>query len=225
MKVTVVGWPRSGTSWLLRLLVHYADGPSGEPWAWGLQGRHENFNKLHSVSEEERQVALSGGGHIVYIVRDPRDTAISGYFFHHQRDGFSIMAMTFLEYLQQVFAGHQRGPGFPRGWQEHTEKWLAMPDKITVRHEVLYDDRAGELLRILYEMGIEPEQTRVDYAVKQSYTYDALRPLYVRRDDWKKGAKVLPSGKPGEWKKHFGRAEIEFMREYCGDLMARLGYE
>jgi hypothetical protein len=43
--------------------------------------------------------------------------------------------------------------------------------------------------------------------------------------DWKKQESIVPVGRPGEWKHHFTPRAMEFIEEYCGDLMRQLGYK
>ena len=223
-EILVVGWPRSGTSWLLRLLVHYFDGPSLPVWSWSTCGKHPGFDKKHAMTNRGQQ-----GKQVVHIIRDPRDAAVSGYFFLQGRDSpimedrhlLGVSSMSLLDYLETIFVKHSGWQECPIGWREYIEEWLATPDIIQVQHERLYYNREIELGRILQKMGIEVSRGRMDFAVRQSWEISGLRPIYPEQ----KSDRVSPAGCPGEWKRHFGKAESDFMREYCGELMARLGYD
>ena len=225
MKVRTIGWIRSGTSWIRRLLIHYFDDPSLPAWSFLSHGNRDDFVHTHEMNEKIRAEQLQNGTRIVYVFRDPRDTAISSYYFHYNNPQLSNPQPTLLEYLQTYFSRHQVPAGDVQGWLSHMEKWLAMQDTIYAQHEKLYDNREWELRRIVSELGVMPEQDRIDFAVRQSFMKTAWRPVYEDPSKWRNEAHVVPSGKPGEWKKHFGKTEIAFMRSYCGDLMEKLGYE
>ena len=225
MKIVTVGWIRSGTSWILALLTHYFEGPSVPAWTFLSRGVLKDFMHQHEMTLKMHDDWLQEGFRFVYAIRDPRDVAISSYFFHYNNTHLPKAQYTLLEYLQDYFSVHRFTEEYAAGWRAHMEKWLAMPDTVYAQHEKLYYNREQELRRIVSELGVTPEQDRLDFAIRESFTATAWRPAYKDPNNYRNKARIAPSGKPGEWKNHFGKAEIAFMKDYCGDLMEELGYE
>lgn len=223
-RIIVVGWPRSGTTWLSRLIIHYHDGPSVKLWIEREQGLHPYSFRVHEIDRKKRKQYVADGGKIVFITRDPRDIAVSEYFFLHGRI-YSVVDTTLLDYLKIVFATAR---GKREGWRDYTRKWLrlaaASDSIITASHEALWLDRKQELQRILYEAGIIPDARRIQHASDASRTFDGTRPAYTRTRNWRKENLPALSGLPGEWQKHFTPEAAIFLEEYCGDFMRKLGY-
>jgi hypothetical protein len=226
-KIVVVGWPRSGTTWLTRLIIHYLDGPDTELWAHQTMGWHSQCFRVHKIATEDRERNLALGGKIVFIVRDPRDTAVSEYFFMHNKSCLgkvhSVADTTLYDYLKTVFV---TGRG---GWRAYVEKWLRLAqgskDIIVVSHEALWEHRETTLLGMLRELGIEPEAEKVLHAIDASRQISNTRPAYARVQNWREAEPVVLSGRPGEWRNHFTPEATRFIEEYCGDLMRQLGYK
>ena len=208
-KILVIGFPRSGTSFLHNLLVDSLGGT-------------ELTAKIHW----EYQLANHDSPTVIHTVRDPRDVAVSGYFFYlgtfgHLHDqNFSNFKL--LDFLKSAFSSGFEG-GWPCGWREHTEHWLSK-DVIHTQYERLMQNRQSELSRMLLCLGIETDTARVQYAVQQSYVVGWNRPPYVHKKGWQNAPKTAHPT-VGEWKNHFGQQEIEFVQDHCGHLMERLGYD
>lgn len=223
-RIIVVGWPRSGTSWSARLIINYLDGPGVEPWTHQSRGQHPQCFRVHEMSDEDIKSNLASGNKIMFVVRDPRDVATSEYFFMHGKShplAHSIVDTTLYDYLQAIFVT-QRG-----GWRVYVEKWLQLASEnegiITASHEMLWVDKDKALREILCKLGIEPDTASIQHAIDASQGF--TRPAYIRMQDWKKQGSTVPVGRPGEWKHHFTPEAMEFIEEYCGDLMRQLGYK
>lgn len=91
--IVVCGYPKSGTTWLSRLVAELVECPLQGNWGFPEQ-QAQDVEGLQRISEyacykSHHQLAeLTGGIHgaphkIVYILRDPRDVVISAY--HHFR--------------------------------------------------------------------------------------------------------------------------------------------
>lgn len=213
--VLVVGFPRSGTNLLHRILAHYLDGP-GPPWN-GI-GKHERVAKIHwpyqRINYEESL--------LVDIVRDPRDTAVSGYFYymrflaHHY--GHSRENWSFSDFLRNQFAnGFDGYRGWPTGWKGNTREWLMTLVAARVFYEELRDNRAQALRKVLKGLGEEIDEGRIEYAVGTSYQFSAQRASYVTGEPVDAGA--------SEWRAFFDQEAIQFLKDYAGYLMVKFGYE
>jgi hypothetical protein len=223
--ILVVGFPRSGTNFLHRLLAHYLDGRKSP--AWDGTTVHGSVAKIHW----EHQIDDYLGAEVpklVHIVRDPRDTAVSGYFYYLQHFGHkydhNISNYSLMEFLKGPFSrGFDNRDGWPCGWLEHVDRWVSKAGMTCTSYERLMRDRKQELMWILFWLGLKSSHDAIAYAVDKSYEYGQKRVPYTHKIGWEKQPKTaIPT--VGEWKKHFGRREREFMIDYCGDLMEKLGY-
>lgn len=219
--IIVVGWPRSGTTWLARLVIHYLDGPKVKPWIEAEKGLHPRSFRVHNMTHEAVMAHIDGGGKIVFTIRDPRDTATSEYFFLHNKV-HSVTKMSLVRYLTSSFMV-ERG-----GWKVYAQRWLDLVDEhyniVPTRHEALWADRRGELERILHRLDIEPDEASLDHAARVSWQFGSKRPRYIKEENYKKAEPSVLAGQPGEWRRHFGPKEKLLMELYCGGLMRKLGY-
>lgn len=212
VKFLVVGWPRSGTSWLERLLAHYLDGPAVKIWVHADDGDHPCVDKLHDPDV----LAITDDTKIILSIRDPRDTAVSEYFFLDGK-AHSIPDTSLHDYLKDVFWKRYGG------WRAYIRRWSLRCDVVT-HHESLWEDRKGELRRILCVAGIMPDEECIQHAANASLRFDGVRPTYIKEENWRDSGQVALSGQPGEWKRHFTPRAARFMEEYCGDMIDMLGY-
>lgn len=199
--ITVVGFPRSGTNFLNRMLAHYVDGPDAAVWLG--TPAHPHVNKIHWAYQDK------GSSTLAYIYRDPRDCALSGrdYIERHFTRGCPLGLMTFLE---TYFAGNWEL--WPCGWRDHTRYWLDR-DVATVRYETLCADRARTLAALVGQLGLELDEGRLAHAVVQSYCFG----------EHHAGGRCV--GRAGRWVTDLPREAAAWLDDYCGDIMEQLGYE
>lgn len=201
--VTIVGWPRSGTTWLVNLFKTYLN--------------TDQVRQSHALPG-----SLEGYKH-VFTTRDPRDSLTSLYFFHFQHHarylGQTKKNLTMLDYFKKYFiVGGKYMAWLPYGWREYHEKWLSFtgdhPD-ITTSHEALFYDRDTEFPRILRGSNIDIDEKRLKLALDESR--NAMRRSYT-------GGSNTAAGQPGEWENHFDDELARFVNDYCGDVALQLGY-
>jgi hypothetical protein len=190
MNLTVVGFPRSGTNWLHRIL------------SYG-----------HTVSKVHWGYQLLGGESIVYIRRDPRDTAVSGYYYYLQAFGWkwnhTIENFTLLDFLKTRFANGFDGlAGWPQGWKGHVE-WASEQQFTIVSYEQMMVNAEDEIGAFL------GHQPWLQEALVNEPPGSLKRVPYTRSPNWAKARKTV-SPKPGEWVHHFGRDELKWMDNYLG---------
>lgn len=153
--LTVVGFPRSGTNFLTRMLAHYIDGPDAPTWDG--MGEHPHVRKIHWAYQDVRFTAMP------YIYRDPRDCALSGweYVRHHYIPNMSLM-----EFLEGPFSGHWKM--WPIGWREHTRYWIEREIAATVRYEDLCKNREVVLRDLVAQLHGAVSERRLTHAVVES---------------------------------------------------------
>jgi len=224
--ILVVGFPRSGTNFLHRLLAHYVDGKM-QP-AWDGMTVHKEVRKIHWDYQFDDYLGDTLPK-AVHIVRDPRDTAISGYFYYLQHFGHkwdhTISNYSLMNFLRGPFSrGFDNRQGWPCGWAEHVERWIAKRSVICTSYERLMEARRRELMWILYWLGHVSASADIDYAVAMSHKFGMKRVPYIHKPGWE-GRPKTATPTVGEWREHFGRREQEYIKSYCGHLMDKLGYK
>jgi hypothetical protein len=190
--LTVVGFPRSGTNFLTRMLAHYMDGSDAEVWPG--TPAHPKVNKIHW----KYQAGELGWLTHVYIFRDPRDCALSGweYVKHHYAPELDLM-----EFLECHFSGHW--DLWPCGWREHIRYWLAQ-EILDAKYENLCVARERILPLLIRRLDLKWDEERLAHAVEQSYNFG-------ERHDRR-------------WASELPKEAAAWLDDYCGDLMRELGY-
>lgn len=143
---------------------------------------------------------------IVYLVRDPRDMALSwknspilrgdvvraaGIWHEDQRQGLQVMG-----YLN------------------------AGVDVLQLRYEDLVSEPYGELERICAMLDLKPDPTMVEF----HRDGDAIR-ASGRSDDWKNLERPLMRANFGKYRAGLTPAEIGYVEAVCGEVMTAFGYE
>jgi hypothetical protein len=168
---------------------------------------------------------------VIYIVRDPKDVAVSQYHYQIKRnvlqDGHPID-----EWIGHYVAGETCPYG---SWGENVGSWLAArqhdPGLLLLRYEDMIRQTEAELIKIARFLGIDPTPERVQWAIGQS-TADRMRKLEQKEagqwestKDTRKDKFFVRSAKAGEGKATLSSVAIAQIESAWGPLMRWLGYE
>lgn len=168
---------------------------------------------------------------VIYIVRDPKDVAVSQYHYQIKRNVLQE-GHPMEEFIPRFVAGETCPYG---SWGENVGSWLAArqtnPDFLLLRYEDMIRDTNAELVKIAKFLGIEPEPNRIRRAVEQS-TADNMRKMEQKEagkwestKDTRKDKFFVRSAKAGEGKTAIPPACIAQIEGAWGGLMRHLGYE
>lgn len=207
--VRVIGWPRSGTTWLANML-------SG--CGCVMRQRHE-LPRLQDIDRHAH----------VFTTRDPRNAIVSHYFFHlyHHaaRLGQTFESLTLLDYAKQYFAvGGDYIGRLSCGWREYHERWLDLVENYNIAntcYEKLLLGTESELSRILSVLDVPFKEHDLKSVVGKQHK----RVPYVKIDGWSSAPRTIIVGNVNEWKDHLDNEVLEFLRHYCGDIALKLGYQ
>jgi Sulfotransferase domain len=169
---------------------------------------------------------------VVYIVRDPRDVAVSNYHWELKKgsfpDGFPMQ-----EFVPRWMASDY----WPRlgCWGDHVASWLSTrrnhPDFLLIRYEDLMARPEPELAKIARLLQIDPTQERLARAVQLS-SADRMRNLestqggkwlqtkYTRQD-----APFVRKASSGGWKAVLPSESVALIESTWQEQMRELGYE
>lgn len=240
-EIIVTGFPKSGNTWLTRLLSDALDYPvcgidDAVPLAADQQERNGNgvIRQLHLVPRrngEARFVAsryyLNPNNHngekVIHILRDPRDVAVSVNAYWGLCDIYRT--------LTNVMATGA-WPLWGMGWPEFVNDWKTTDlPYLETRYCWLHADTALEIRRLCDLMGVKIVKPLAE--VIERNTIDTKRQALRDTDDQArylphgKGAQLanLRAGRIGDWREAFGPEERSAAFDLFGDWLIELGYE
>jgi Sulfotransferase domain len=237
----VVSYPRSGNTWtrfLIANLVHTDKNVSFTNIEKLIPDTSSQSNRALKATPRPRIIKTHEYfdhryGKVIYIVRDPRDVALSYYDF--QRKYMQIPNDYALDqYVDDFVTGKLISAGWGT-WSENVASWIFTRGKreqfLLLRYEDMMSDTPRELTRIAGFLGIEPEAARLQKAMELS-SADRMRELEkLESDKWvatKNRRKDIPFvrvAKSGGWKTSLPEGCVHQIETAWGDLMTTLGYE
>ena len=169
---------------------------------------------------------------VIYIVRDPRDVALSYYDFSRKyRQIEDNHPLT--QFVSDFVAG--RLSSFDWGtWGENVSSWFytrnGRPEFLLLRYEDMQADAERELSKVARFLGIEATRERLTSAVDRS-SADRMRKMEAKEGgEWvttKNKRSDIPfvrTASSGLWKEKLPAASIAEIEAAWGPLMQELGY-
>jgi Sulfotransferase domain len=232
--VFVASYPRSGSTWLRFLLFEalanaeagfdnvnrvipdvgeHASAPSMLP----SQGR---IIKTHEAYRSEYERAI-------YVVRDPRDVALSEFAYE---GALGRVSGDFDRYLTDFLRGTATAYG---SWLHHAESWIDSPlaargNLMVVRYKDLRKDTVTYLERIVKFLGVSLDRQRIEEAIRNNdfqrmrAKEDQTPQLGKPTDDQKR---FVRKGAVGGWRNQLTPEQLERIEENTAKMLTRLGYE
>lgn len=167
---------------------------------------------------------------VVYVVRNPLDVVSSlanhmnistqAALAHMADDGFCFSSGT-ERWISQ----------FPQrllSWSGHVRSWLERYGGrlLLVRYEDLQQDPQGAFGGIVRFMGLDPDEERLDRAIRFS-SFSRLQAQEQRegfREKAPKAKSFFRAGQAGGWRGELTSGQIRRIRHQHGDVMRRLNY-
>lgn len=156
--VFIVGYPKSGNTWMQSLIAGVVYGldpaclsyalvddlvPDVHARSYYRRYRTPMHFKSHSLPEPKYR-------RVIYLLRDGRDVMVS--YYHHLN---ALHGETDINFAEIVRTGRHLYPG---KWHEHVKAWQANPYNaqiVTLKYEELSEDPVGQLSRICEFLSIE----------------------------------------------------------------------
>ena len=248
-KIVVAGYPKSGTTWVCRLLGQLLGCPVrgrlGDPDRNAVQNegldRDSSLQVLkshHQYSELSDRIPLS---RLVYVVRDVRDIVVSGahYFplFPNSHLGTLLQTVDFKGVISNCFLnglsrninmmirivsnGDKNRVWRHVPWDIHVNGYLEA-EACVVQYEDLLADAATQCERFSAHLGYHPSPEEIQTAVREQSFQNVKRKFQSRGDAER--AQFLRSGSSGEWRRVLTEEEQDFLRCRFRNTLETLGY-
>jgi hypothetical protein len=203
--IIVAGYPKSGTSWLCRLVgellqapvVGYLNSAKDEIAAEGLARRSlSRVQKAHHTWDELSCRFKCVVNQLVYVVRDPRDVIVSGAHF------FAFGAATFSEQLNSMTRAVLEGdasvnPCCAIPWRDHY-KAFAGSGCLLVRYEDILDTPEIVCRTLLRYFSVDVDNVAIQQAISLQ-SFEFKKNAFTFCGDHRRAAH-LRAGVKGQWR-------------------------
>ena len=172
---------------------------------------------------------------VIYIVRDPRDVAVSFYFYNLKvrviPDGYPMD-----EFVTRFIAANVVSYADRVGcWEDHVLSWVRLREGHEgfrlVRYEDLLADPVKELTRLATLLGIDPTPERVERAVRLSSAGHMQSLEKQQSKDWiatkdtRQDIPFVREAKSGGWRNKLSANAVRSIEQAWGGTMKELGYD
>ncbi len=167
---------------------------------------------------------------VIYIVRDPRDVALSQYHFQRKRKLITDHS-PIEEFVDRFVAGEACGYG---SWGEHVASWLSTccgrPGFLLLRYEDMLEYTARELSKVAAFLGLDTPARVIQQAVERS-SADRMRrleksqaQLFPGTKDTRQGILFVRGAQAGGWRSALPETCALKLEQAWGHIMGWLGY-
>jgi hypothetical protein len=172
---------------------------------------------------------------VIYIARDPRDVAVS-FYFYNLKVGVIPEGYPMDEFVSRFIAAKVVGYADRVGsWQDHVRSWLrlrqGMPGFRFVRYEDLLADPAKELAELSSLLGIQTTAERIERAIRLSSAGHMQSLEKKQSQEWvaTKGTRqdipFVREAKSGGWRNKLSPTAARTIEQAWGTTMKELGYD
>ncbi|XP_004597080.2 sulfotransferase 2A1 [Ochotona princeps] len=249
--VVIMTFPKSGTNWLnsILCLIRSKGDPTclqslpfwaRTPWMESKFG-FETLPTMESPRLMTSHLSLhmfpksifNTKAKVIYLIRNPRDVLVSGYFFGH----FVTFSMQ-SESLQEYFEWFLEGKVLYGSWFDHVRSWSSMRDwenLLWLSYEELHQDTRGTVEKICRFLGEKLTSEEIGSVVEHSSfqamkgnkmsNFMALQQYNLINEKHEEGMSLLRKGIVGDWKNHFTVAQAEAFDKVFKEKMAGLPVE
>ena len=228
--VFVGSYPRSGSTWLRFMLLEILAGQAS-----GFANTNE---MLPDVGKHEAGASvLPGDGRLIkthepfraayrkaiYLVRDPRDVALSEFAY---QTALGVEKGDFDTYVERFL---QTGVNPFGSWIDHANSWMNAADAkradiLHVNFEELKQKPLDELGRIVDFLQMPEVKVRIPAAVENNSLARMKEKEKANPQRASAKGRFIRSGSAGGWRSSFTERQAQLVQQYAGSLLARLGY-
>jgi hypothetical protein len=169
---------------------------------------------------------------VIYIVRDPRDVAISNYHWEMKQRAVSDNVP-----IEEFLPDWIEGKVWDRlgSWGDHVTSWLSTRGDskgfVILRYEDMIEDPACELVKVAKLLGIDPVKERLTRAADLS-SADRMRKLeetqgkkWVQTRYTRQDKPFVRKASSGGWRTVLSPKSVSAIEAAWGHIMISLGYQ
>ena len=228
----VVSFGKSGRTWLTVLLSRYFARKYGLP-----ESRVMDFDDFHRRNRavpiiffthdnyitdyrgREPKPEIYGRSHVVLLIRDPRDTAVSQYFQWKHRmskrkkiiNAYPLEDIGIYEFVTGEAAGIPKIVRFMNEWADNMGDF---PNLLVVKYEDLRAQTSEELRRVLIFFGQTPSDSELEDCISHASVDNMRRMERDNADRWTTDPRLRPKDANDPHSFKVRRAKVGGWRDY-----------
>ena len=235
MKILILGWPKSGNTWVSRMVSSLFKCSVEQNYL------NDRINiPVHNV--ENTQITVVKSHHwsdmntkqyskVIYVVRDPRDAIVSAVYYLNSARILNLLGRPYLNFCALLlsiswrsfnwrnFAALSLGDPKVGSWSKHVAKALDCASLTIVRYEDLLESTDVVLASVFPEIALRDIKEAVDYNSKEN-----IRNLFLKKND-AENIKFIRSATAGDYKNKLYPSVIKILESRHAIMMAELGYK
>jgi hypothetical protein len=237
--IFLISYPKSGNTWTRFLVANlaYPETPADFSNINTLTPDPEGLSKRELARMPRPRILKSHQyfdpryKQVIYVVRDPRDVALSQFHFHRKRkvisDDYPID-----KFITRFVAGETSPYG---SWGENVVSWLATrqnrPGFLLLRYEDMLEDASRELTKVAAFMELPSDPQRIQNAVARSSADEMRKMEQTQAHLWsstkstRQDVPFVRSAKAGGWRESLPDSAVEELEAAWAHLMIYLRYE
>jgi len=238
--VLVSDFGRSGQGWLSYMLCYILNAQFVEPYDFLKGHRYSVSSHVFSLTQgdlperEKTNYSLVVKTHeypssrldltekIIFLIRDPRDVAVSMHNLHliHQKSlGWNHPRAKFFLTFYKYFALF----GYLRTiwrWSKHYRAWKSVPSFL-VRYEDLLNNEKQTLENILAYLSVTPDEKIIDQAISH-FSFEEITGRKRGQED--SNSPEFRKGIAGDHRNKFSKLELKIINFIFKKIIKRTGY-
>ena len=237
-KVLVNGSPKSGTTWMLKMIASL-------PGYEEIGNYYGDFQKYHTTqpghvihghdafTPELKNILLAEGVKVVLMLRDPRDQLVSRMFHvkrstnHAWHERMKVLDND--EALMLCIEGREKLPGM-QDMITLAQSWLqSNAEVLCIRYEELLAEPVPHFSSVLDYLGIHNNRSLSEVIVERNRFARLSMGKRIWQNERKPGQEDTKShfrkGIVGDWRNYLKPEHIKRFKELCGQQLIDLKYE
>ena len=244
-KLLIAGYPRSGNTWLGYLLSYILNAKyeefnapkNSKPTLQKevlklIEGKLSHRSRYNSVVKTHERysfnadkVNLESFDKTILIVRDPRDVAVSLYYYTYSNLPIALAKPENLIskkfWFIKKYLWRKIVYKVAREWPLHTASWRTYEGTKLVKYEYLYQNPTKTLRQICQFLEYSPQSGLLKKAL-QLFTFKQLSGGRKKGEEYQSG--FFRKGVIGDYKNHFDWLDKIIMKHYAYQEMKELNY-